>query len=174
MNSMTPEEIIEKALERFEHPLLSYARRITGDEELARDAVQETFLRLSKQNVVELEPRLSPWLFCVCRNCALDFRRKVIPLPTSPSEREPECPCPDPASSAMRREDADIVRSLVSRLSERHREVVSLKFDAGMSYREMSEVTGLSVSNVGVQLHDAIKNLRRFWKELKLEDVSYG
>ncbi len=44
---MTSEEIITFAIERFEKPLVSYARQITGDLESARDAVQETFLRLS-------------------------------------------------------------------------------------------------------------------------------
>lgn len=67
---MSPEEIINRALGRFERPLISHANTITGDLESARDAVQETFLRLSRQDVSALEPRLAPWLFFVCRNCA--------------------------------------------------------------------------------------------------------
>lgn len=70
---MSPEEIINRALERFERPLISHAKEITGDLESARDAVQETFLRVSRQDVSALEPRLAPWLFFVCRNCALSI-----------------------------------------------------------------------------------------------------
>ena len=74
---MTPEQIITGALDRYERVLISYAREITGELESARDAVQETFLRLSRQDVVALKARLRPWLFLVCRNCALDHRRKA-------------------------------------------------------------------------------------------------
>ncbi|MFM8808493.1 MAG: RNA polymerase sigma factor, partial [Chthoniobacterales bacterium] len=69
---MSPEQIITEALNRYERILVSYAKEITGDLESARDAVQETFLRLSRQDVVALESRLRPWLFLVCRNCAID------------------------------------------------------------------------------------------------------
>src|SRR6478736_5380476 len=71
---MSPEEVIDLALERYERPLIGYARSITGDPESARDAVQETFLRLSRQNLAALERRLAPWLFFVCRArpCAKD------------------------------------------------------------------------------------------------------
>ncbi|MGC1479310.1 MAG: sigma factor [Chthoniobacterales bacterium] len=75
---MTSESVIRTALERYEKPLVAYAAGIAGDLGSARDAVQETFLRLSRQDVVALEPRLAPWLFFVCRNCALDHRRKVV------------------------------------------------------------------------------------------------
>ena len=62
---MTPEQIITLAIERFEKPLISYAKQITGDLDSARDAVQETFLRLSRQDLEKLEPRLAPWLYFV-------------------------------------------------------------------------------------------------------------
>jgi DNA-directed RNA polymerase specialized sigma24 family protein len=69
---MTPEQIITEALDNYESLLISYAREITGELESAKDAVQETFLRLSGQRLDVLQPRLRPWLFVVCRNCALD------------------------------------------------------------------------------------------------------
>ena len=49
---MSSEEIIDSALARYERVLISFARAITGDPESARDAVQETFLRLSRQGFV--------------------------------------------------------------------------------------------------------------------------
>ena len=52
---MTAEKIIPCAIERFERVLISYAKEITGDIESARDAVQETFLRLSRQDLVTIE-----------------------------------------------------------------------------------------------------------------------
>ena len=45
-------------------------------------------------------------------------------------------------------------------LSERDREIVSLKFAGGLSYKEIADVTKLSVSHVGVILHEALKKVR--------------
>jgi RNA polymerase sigma factor (sigma-70 family) len=163
---MPPERIITEALDRYERVLVSYAKEITGDLESARDAVQETFLRLSRQDVVALEPRLRPWLFLVCRNCALDHRRKVVRFRTEPLEEDEWLSDePSPPMRAIAKEDAGRLRELVAALPRQQRELIKLKFEAGLSYKEMAEALRTSVSTVGVQLHDAIKTLRRQWLE---------
>lgn len=161
---MTPLEIIDHALERYQRPLISYAREITGDLESARDAVQETFLRLSRQEVVALEKRLAPWLFLVCRNCALDHRRKVLRWSPDPPEEDQPTEAPGPDAEAVAAEENLHLRQLVATLPERQRELLKLKFESDLSYKEMAEVTRLSVSHVGVQLHEAIQTLRRLWR----------
>ena len=156
--------LFDNALARYERPLVSYARTITGDLESARDAVQETFLRLSKQDLAALEPRLAPWLFFVCRNCALDHVRKIVRFPgTATDEAAVADSRPSPAEEMSASEDVDQLRALVERLPEKQRELVRLKFDAGLSYKEIGEVMRMSVSNVGVQLHTAIQTLRQQW-----------
>ena len=70
---MTDSAWIRAALDRYERPLVLHARRLTGDLEQARDAVQETFLRLVKERRDAVEPHLAEWLFTVCRNVALDI-----------------------------------------------------------------------------------------------------
>lgn len=160
---MSPEEIIDRALERYERPLISYAKDITGELESAKDAVQETFLRLSKQDVAALEPRLAPWLFFVCRNCALDHCRKVVRFSQEPVDEDCPSDAPSPAAEAVAAEDGERLRQLVARLPERQRELVKLKYEAGLSYKEMGEAMRMSVSHVGVQLHEAIQTLRAHW-----------
>jgi RNA polymerase sigma-70 factor (ECF subfamily) len=160
---MSPEQFIDHALERYERPLVSYARTITGDLESARDAVQETFLRLSRQDLAALEPRLAPWLFFVCRNCALDHRRKVVRFADGLVEDDVPDSRPSPADEAQLSEDAAQLRTLIQRLPLQQQELVKLKFEAGLSYREMAEAMRMTVSNVGVQLHTAIQTLRRHW-----------
>ena len=161
---MSPESIITEALGRYERILVSYAKEITGDLESARDAVQETFLRLSRQDVVALEPRLRPWLFLVCRNCALDHRRKIVRFSTEPIEDMDFVSSePGPDRRAVAAEEADRLRELVAGLPRQQRELIKLKFEAGLSYKEMAEALKTSVSTVGVQLHDAVKTLRRQW-----------
>jgi RNA polymerase sigma-70 factor (ECF subfamily) len=67
---------------------------------------------------------------------------------------------PGPSAQLQTKESQTRVEGLLADLSENQQEVVRLKFQTGMSYREISEVTGLSVSNVGFLLHTAIKTLR--------------
>lgn len=157
----------DQILARYERPLVRYAKQITGDLDLARDAVQETFLRLSRQNLDALAPRLAAWLFCVCRNCAIDQQRRVVRFSPDGLDHDLPSPGPSPADHAGDREDASTLRRLVAGLPERQRELVRLKFDAGLSYREIAEVTQLSVSNVGVQLHLALQTLRRQWQRVE-------
>jgi RNA polymerase sigma-70 factor (ECF subfamily) len=162
---MPAENIIRQALVRYERPLVSYAKGIVGDLESARDVVQETFLRLSKQDVVALEPRLAPWLFFVCRNCAFDARRKVVRFADGELDENFPDTRPSPDVEAGAAEDRSRLRELVERLPERQRELVVLKFDGGLSYKEIAAATRLSVSNVGYQLHHAIATLRTLWNQ---------
>ena len=68
---------------------------------------------------------------------------------------------PDQALVAENRDAASHVRRLLEALPENQQEVVRLKFQAGLSYREISRVTALSVSNVGYLIHTAMRTLRR-------------
>ena len=161
---MTPEQIITQALDDYESLLISYAREITGELESAKDAVQETFLRLSSQNLNVLQPRLRPWLFVVCRNCALDHVRKIVKFSTDPvedHERASDNPAPD--ERAMVSEEGRRIWDLVAGLPLQQREIVKLKFEAGLSYKEMAETLKTSVSTIGVQLHEAMQTLRARW-----------
>ena len=161
---MTPDEIITEALNNYESLLISYAREITGELESAKDAVQETFLRLSGQDLNVLQPRLRPWLFVVCRNCALDHVRKIVKFSTDSFEdhdRISDDPAPD--ERAMVSEEGRRIWDLVASLPLQQREIVKLKFEAGLSYKEMAETLRTSVSTIGVQLHEAMQTLRMRW-----------
>jgi len=161
---MSPEHIIEEALARYERPLISHAKAITGEIESARDAVQETFLRLSRQDVAALAPRLAPWLFHVCRNCALDHTRKLVRFPSGELDESAHASdAPSPADAAGAREETSLLQRLVADLTPREQELVRLKFEGGLSYKEISQTLRISVSNVGVQLHNAIQSLRSAW-----------
>ena len=65
-----------EAVDQFEVRLLRFAARLLGDEDAARDAVQQAFLRLCSQSAERLNGREGPWLFAVCRHVAIDVLRK--------------------------------------------------------------------------------------------------
>lgn len=155
-------EWIRAALAQFEGPLIRYAQRITGDAERARDVVQETFLRLCREDRAKLDGRLPEWLFTVCRNKALDVRRKerrMITMATTDMGQSPSRDMP-PAQQAEQQDSASHVLQLLDALPANQQEVIRLKFQNGLSYKEISAVTGLSVSNVGFLIHRGIKSLR--------------
>lgn len=145
------------ALQRHERPLVRYAHRLVGDLETARDVVQDTFLKLCEQDPGQLDGRLPEWLFTVCRNRAIDHLRKEGRM-DSLGEREPATETPDVAEQ---KEQTSDILARVRDLPARQQEVLRLKFQEGLSYKQISAVTEESVSNVGFLLHTAIKTLRR-------------
>ena len=72
---MEAQQNFEELLRRFEIPLLQYATRITGNNERARDVVQETFIKFQRNGAVAPD-KTATWLFTVCRNGALNVCRK--------------------------------------------------------------------------------------------------
>lgn len=150
-------------LARYEQPLLGYAARLTGDADRARDVVQETLLKFVSAGAAHDLENAAAWLFKVCRNSALNIRRKekrVQPLTLDIADRQTA----GDASPAARVEHADEsarVLALVATLPERQQEVVRLRFHAGLSYRQIAEVLEITTNNVGVMLHHALTRLRQ-------------
>jgi len=158
-------EWIRAVLDRFEGPLLRYALRITGELEAARDVVQDTFLKLCKEDRTSIEQHLSQWLFTVCRNRALDVQRKERRMSPSFDLDQRTSPRIDaPHDVAEQHEATSHVLSLLPQLPPNQQEVIRLKFQNELSYREISEVTGLTVTNVGFLLHVGLKRLRELLK----------
>ena len=77
-------------------------------------------------------------------------------------EQVHRCPSPDPTppDAAERRESAARVLDLLEGLPANQREAIRLKFQNGFSYREISRISGQSVSNVGYLIHMGLKTLR--------------
>ena len=146
----------------YEIPLIQYAARLLGDADRARYVVQDVFLSLCRQPRNSLETRSRQWLFAVCRNRALDVLKKesrMKPLSDEVADRFASREV-DPRAALDRQEAVGQATAVLNALPENQREVIRLKVQHGLSYREISEVTGLSVSNVGFLLHKGITSLR--------------
>jgi len=150
-------------VERFEGPLVRFAVRITGDLESARDVVQETFLRIFTGNRASADGHEAQWLFTVCRRRALDVARKEhrMNVATDQQLAGQRTPAPGPAAVVENGETAGTILRLLATLPANQQEVVRLRFQNGLSYREIAGVTQLSVSNVGFLMHTAIATIRR-------------
>ena len=91
---------------------------ITGDVESARDVVQDTFVKLCAEDRHRLNSHLAPWLFTVCRNRAMDVRRKANKMnSTDDGEIEEQATDdPSPAARAEQRETNGQVIALLAKL----------------------------------------------------------
>jgi len=158
-------ETIEELFAALESPLLSYAFRLVGELSVAEDVVQETFMKLHAQFEKVREPRR--WLYRTVHNQALNHRRqtnKIVPLNPqqeggAAADIDATDPQPLPDEQIARWEGIGLVRLSLEALDERSRELIRLKFNEGLSYREISTRTGLKVGHVGYLLHHALKSI---------------
>jgi len=160
----TQEQFIEWALKEYERPLIGYAQGFVHDWERARDVVQDTFIRLCQQDVAKVRDGVKTWLFTVCRNRALDVLRKDSRLVEMDEKKLLKIPG-NTVSAATLMEKEEVHNRLdayLQRLTPNQREVIVLKFQQGLSYEEISRVTGLTPGNVGFLLHHALKRLREW------------
>jgi len=154
---------IRTVLDQFEGQLTRYAQRITGNLDTAREVVQETFLRLCRENPQQLDGHLAEWLFTVCRNRAIDVKRKEDRMATLSPELLGHSPANGlaPPQDVQQRDEASHILRLLEKLPDNQREVIQLKFQSGLTYREISSVTDLSISNVGFLIHRGLKTIRQ-------------
>ena len=104
------------------------------------------------------------WLFTVARNVAVDHyrqRRLLVPL----DEAAGLAGGPTPEELAVRRSDVERLVRLIAALPDRERELLALKYGAGMTNRAITRLTGLTESNVGTILHRTIGQLRAEWDQ---------
>ncbi|KAA1259313.1 ECF RNA polymerase sigma factor SigE [Rubripirellula obstinata] len=160
-----PASELSGIIDRFERPLLAYASRmLDGDWQGAQDAVQETFLRLCREDPSKIESRVAAWLFTVCRSRVIDMQRTKRPVsvamgPIDASVQTMPDDSPDASQIASDAEEQAKLQGLLDDLTPRQQEVIRLRMQAGLSYKEIASVTGMTVSNVGFHLHEAIKSL---------------
>jgi len=153
---------LTEILEAHERRLVTYAARITGDIDLARDVVQETFLKLIRADRSALDGKLPQWLYTVCRRQAIDVKRKEGRMQTASDVVlcSRTSVAGDPLAALERHEHATRAQVLVAALPDKQQEAIRLRFTHGLSYRQIADVMETTVNNVGVLIHAAMKSLR--------------
>lgn len=139
----------------------AYVCALVRDRAAAEDVTALAFERAYRRRA-RFDPRRGTprqWLFAIARNAALDElrrRRRSAALLADPA---------DPASVAVDEgEDAErraTVRAALDALDPRERELIALKFQAGLSNVEIAGVLGVSESTAGTRLHRAVTKLRK-------------
>ncbi len=151
--------------------LVRFLHRKVWDEEKARDLAQEVFVRALRHEPEN--PRA--WLFRVATNLAHDEARTVLRrkrhLALLRSETEDEAKAPGPDELFLAEEEWAQVRAALDALNPRDREVLLL-WDAGLSYREIAEVTDLASGAIGTTLARARRRLVEAHGEMEKEHAA--
>jgi RNA polymerase sigma-70 factor (ECF subfamily) len=155
--------------ERFEalyrssmRDVYAYVATLLRDDAAAEDVTALAFERAYRKRRTFDRKRGEEraWLFGIARNAALDElrrRRRTATLAGDPEDTFATTP-EDTAEVALRR---TTVRTALATLPARERELIALKFHAGLSNAELAEVLGVSQSNAGTLLHRAMEKLRK-------------
>ena len=160
---------MEAIVAEHETALLRYATRLVNNPFAAQDIVQNVFIKLFKAWKEGTRPsgRMKGWLYRVTHNEAVDHIRRESRLKNlhekHTERRTEECPdghnCPGPDD-----ERRDLVLSHLRNLMPKEQQVLLLRLEEGMSYREISRVTGRSTGAVASLLHGAVLKLGRSLK----------
>ncbi|MCP4219368.1 MAG: RNA polymerase sigma factor [bacterium] len=155
--------------ERHHVKLYNYFYRLTWNKSLSEDLTQEVFFRILKyRQTYRAESLFTTWMYKLGRNVYIDnFRknRKEVPLDDQWDE-EPTLE-PSPLEHAQARQESVYLQKALALLPVAKREVLLLSRFQGMKYNEISQLLGCSLSSVKVQVHRAIKELRKNFLQLK-------
>ena len=144
--------------------LYAYVLTLVRDRAAAEDVTAVAFERAYRRRRTFDRHRGDErgWLFGIARNAALDElrrRRRAATLVVDPEDvSDDELADHDEEDHAVRRAE---VREALAALAPRERELIALKFHAGLTNAELASVLGVSESNAGTMLHRAVQKLRR-------------
>jgi len=159
----TSSDSLARLATRHSAGVFRYLRSLVRDGEVARDLVQETFLRL-RENADQAGPGL---VFTVARSCALDYLRRRKTHERVEVQLEDRT-VPEAAARSSQRpdhqlQDAEFRRDLLhalSLLSEEQRSVFHLSEIEGLSYGGIARILNVSPGTIASRKHHAVRKLR--------------
>lgn len=174
-------EVFGALVRRYERELYGYLRRYVGDDHLADDVFQTTFLQVYVKSGQYEEGRpVRPWLYTIATHQAVDALRRHGRHPTASLDQTVRdagdgevrsllelleaAPC-DPLEHVQAEERRLVVRAAVDQLPEFLRQVVLLAYYQGLKYRDIAEILEIPVGTVKSRLHAAISKLHDAWSQ---------
>lgn len=150
-------------VDRYKGPVFNLALRMTGSREDANDLAQEIFIR-AYQNLHRYDPQKKyfTWLYTMGINLIRNhLKKKARQITVNTLSEEKQSVFQNSAAGDDPAEDnlAGLERAMIA-LTVEAREALVLKYQQGMTFEEVAEITGASVSAVKMRVYRALEQLR--------------
>lgn len=170
------EQALAVLIERHKDKVYTTLYMLVKDKYLAEDLFQDTFLKIIKtikEGRYAEQGKFLPWAIRVARNLCMDYFRKtrlnvMVTLPDG-QEITALLGSADTASDGIeRRQVHDTLRKMVETLPEEQREVIVLRIYADLSFKEIADLTGVSINTALGRMRYALINMRKTISDKKL------
>jgi len=168
---------LEALYDRYASMVLGVSLKISGDQSIAEDVLQETFWRVWR-HAITYQPQLGPftaWLFRIARNLVVDMHRRqnsrVQAIEYDGHNAANIDQIPDPNTDVAEQAQSSIkqqqVRMALATLPEEQRQVIEMAYFLGMTRKEIAEATGEALGTIHTRARLGLHKLHR---ELEKQD----
>lgn len=164
---------LDQLVSGYAHRIFGLLVRLTSSRDVAEELMQETFLRMVRTiDLYEHDGRFEPWLFRIAANLARDHvrrrRRRGRTLSLDATAHDPDLEREDLLDSALPPPEAGLEREEqrrrlgegLKRLNPAEREILALRHDAELSFKEISELLRIPMGTALARAHRALQRLR--------------
>ena len=169
------EESLSILVKRHKRRIFSYLYLISRNKELTEDIFQETFFKVIqtlKKRQYNEEGKFLPWVLRIAKNLMIDHFRKIKKMPSISSVTNDEGErvdifdiIPEPVSNSKDANEAkefkELIRNVVGELPPDQKEVVIMRTYYDMSFKEIAEVTDVSINTALGRMRYALINLKK-------------
>lgn len=172
VKALSDPSFFELIVERYEEAFLRKARTILRNDEVAKDVVQDTFVKIylyGKNYKPQEGARWSSWAYKILINTCFVYHKKAkrdTEFSTS-FDDELEAVIPDESTHNASKLDTDYVMSLVDKMPETFAKILRLYVVEGKNYEEIAKAEGITMGAVKTRMHRAKGLLKKLSTENK-------
>lgn len=162
--TLTREQIDWEALYHEHMPrIYNYFRYRVGNDSVAEDLTASTFEKAwrARKSYNQHRAALITWLYTIARNTMVDHFRKESKSKQVELEEDIQDGRDTPEEQAIAQQTLRHLVSLLAEFPLRERDLIAMKYGAGLNNRQIARLTGLSDSNVGTIVHRTVSKLRK-------------
>lgn len=166
----------EILVERYKNPLTNYVFRFLGDYETCLDIVQEALIKVYRyKDSYNSMAKFSTWIYTIAGNLARTEyqrrrRKKFFSINAYGDQKDETYDIPDESYRPDQMTDSgikdEIIQKAIQKVSPAYREMVILRDIQGLSYEEISEISGITVGTVKSRINRGRAQLQKLLKDI--------
>ena len=171
------EAVLTQLVERHKSKIYTAILMFVKDRYLAEDIFQDTFIKVIdtlRSGKYKEEGKFLPWVMRIAHNLCIDHYRKVKRVPTITNSEDYDIfdvlnfTTENAEESMIRKETKQKVRDLLDQLPDEQKEVVILRHYAGLSFKEIAQLTGVSINTALGRMRYGLQNVRKVIAEKEI------